>query len=108
MVSCSWSRSPQWVRVPFSPTVSEVRASLMKHARSLALLLSVGVAVGCVGVKSNASNTGSGGGSGATTGSGGAGASKGGGSGGSINPPPSSCNGQCDDFGGGPFGPDGT
>ncbi len=76
----------------------------MKHESSLALLVSVGLALGCAGVKPTATTTGSGGGgSGASTGSGG-----GSGSGGSVNPPPSNCNGTCDDFGGGPFGPDGT
>jgi hypothetical protein len=78
----------------------------MKHPRSLALLLCAAFTFGCAGVKQNPGNSGSGGGSGAATGTGGGGGSTG--SGGSINPPPSSCNGGCDDFGGGPFGPDGT
>ena len=78
----------------------------MKHPRSLALLVLAAFTLGCAGVKQNPVKTGSGGGSGAGTGTGGGSGSTG--SGGSINPPPSSCNGTCDDFGGGPFGPDGT
>jgi hypothetical protein len=78
----------------------------MKHPSSLALLVVAAFTLGCAGVKQNPGKTGSGGGSGAGTGTGGGSGSTG--SGGSINPPPSNCNGTCDDFGGGPFGPDGT
>ena len=81
----------------------------MKHLSPLPLLVSAGLVLGCAGVKQNPSpTTGAGGGSGAATGSGadtGAGGSNSG-RGGQFTP--ISCNGPCDDFGGGPFGPDGT
>jgi hypothetical protein len=74
----------------------------MKYASPLTLFVSVGLGLGCAGVKQSVS-TGTGGGSGLATGSGGSN-----GSGGSGGPPPPTCSGPCDDFGGGPFGPDGT
>jgi hypothetical protein len=80
----------------------------MKHLGPLPILVSAGLFLGCAGVKQSASpaTTGAGGGLGASTGSGG---SKGTGGGGGTNPPPPACNGgACDDFAGGPFGPDGT
>lgn len=77
----------------------------MKHLSPLPLLVSAGLLLGCAGVKQTASTTGAGGGSGASTGVGG---SRTTGAGGSSNPPPVGCNGPCADFGGGPFGPDGT
>jgi hypothetical protein len=76
----------------------------MKSLSPLPLLVSVSLVLGCAGVKQNDSTTGSGGGSGASTGNGGSTGTGGGG----ANPPPSTCNGACDDFAGGPFGPDGT
>ncbi len=74
----------------------------MKYVSPLTLFVSVGLGLGCAGVKQSVS-TGTGGGSGLATGSGGSN-----GSGGSGGPPPPTCSGPCDDFGGGPFGPDGT
>jgi hypothetical protein len=72
----------------------EVRASLMMRARPLALLGSLSLLLGCAGVKSNATTTGSGG-------SGGSGAKGGSGNNtgtGGTTPPPSNCNGACTDF----------
>ncbi len=79
----------------------------MKHPSPLALFISAGLLFGCAGVKPASTATGKGGGSGASTGlgTGSGGATGAGGGGGSSS---SSCNGPCDDFGGGPFGPDGT
>ncbi|HVV53506.1 MAG TPA: hypothetical protein VHO06_27865 [Polyangia bacterium] len=77
----------------------------MKHASPLVLFVSIGLAAGCAGVKQNP-GSGNGGSSGVTTGSGGSGAGASTGAGGTIRP--TTCNGPCDDFGGGPFGPDGT
>ena len=82
----------------------------MKHPSPLLLLVSVGLVLGCAGVKQTPSpTTGAGGGFGAATGSGGGTGTGGSNSGrGGSNPPPAACNGACDDFRGGPFGPDGT
>jgi len=77
----------------------------MKFVSPLALFVSAGLGLGCAGVKQSISTTGSGGGSGAVTGSGG---SNGSGGAGGTSPPPVACSGPCDDFAGGPFGPDGT
>jgi hypothetical protein len=77
----------------------------MKRVSLLALFVSIGFGLGCAGVKPMSTTTGAGG-SGAGNGSGGAGTGFGGSSGGSG--PSTTCNGPCDDFGGGPFGPDGT
>ena len=63
----------------------------MKRMSPLALFVSIGLVVGCAGVKQGVTASGKGG-SGASTGSGGSG-----GSGGSV-PPPSTCNGPCDDW----------
>src|SRR5665213_2955143 len=71
----------------------EVRASLMTRARSLAVLGSLCLALGCAGVKPNATGPGTG----ASTGNGGSGNTTGTGTGG-TNPPPSTCNGSCADF----------
>ena len=77
----------------------------MKHLSPLPLLVSAGLVLGCAGVKQTPSpTTGAGGGLGASTGSGGSTGSRRGG--GTITAP--GCTGPCDDFGGGPFGPDGT
>src|SRR3954465_3683600 len=78
----------------------------MKRLGPLPLLVSAGLVLGCAGVKQTASpTTGSGGGLGASTGTGG---SNGSGGGGGTVPPPPACNGACDDFAGGPFGPEGA
>ena len=92
----------RWVPAYLLPYFREAWASLMKHLGPLPLLVSAGLLLGCAGVKQTASPTGAGGGSGASTGSGGSNGS------GGTTPPPPGCNGPCDDFGGGPFGPDGT
>src|SRR5579863_2580940 len=84
----------------------ESTASLMKHSSPLLLLVSARLVLGCAGVKQTPSPTkGAGGGSGASIGSGGSNGSRGVGG---TNPPPAACNGLCDDFAGGPFGPDGS
>ena len=79
----------------------------MKHLSPLPLLVSAGLVLGCAGVKQTPSPT-TGAGpapvrrrSGANTGAGGSNR------GGTVPPPPG-CQGACDDFAGGPFGPDGT
>ena len=65
----------------------------MTRARSLAVLGSLCLALGCAGVKPNATGPGTG----ASTGNGGSGNTTGTGTGG-TNPPPSTCNGSCADF----------
>jgi hypothetical protein len=65
----------------------------MMCARPLALLGSLCLALGCAGVKSNVSGSGTG----ASTGHGGSGNNTGTGTGGTT-PPPSTCNGTCADF----------
>jgi hypothetical protein len=81
----------------------------MKRARSLALIVSSCLVVACAGVKPGATTTGTGGtpGAGGTPGTGG-----GYGTGGNVPPPPpppTPCGGgACNDFDGGPFGPDGS
>jgi hypothetical protein len=79
----------------------------MKHVSLLALVVSVGFGLGCAGVKQMSTTTGNGG-SGAGTGTGGSGAGTGSGGSSGGTGPITTCNGPCDDFGGGPFGPDGT
>jgi hypothetical protein len=113
MIVCSGSASfrtmPYIGRLDDRGLAKEVRASQMKRARSLALFFPSCLLLACAGVRPGATTSGSGGsGTGGTGNLPGTGGSTG--AGGAVTPPPSGpCGGgSCNDFDGGPFGPDGT